>query len=148
MTKNLDFGVSADVYRRDEAPALPAPLEFEACDEYTTFRAEHAFRGDDIVLHFFRTEECSSESYWKEVFAAALDEVAQAHYGTFPRVRAHLSRVPSAAGEAACERGAAPWVVDSWWMEARGFAGVGQPRKKLAAFYAALDGALENRIAS
>jgi hypothetical protein len=147
-TRSPEFRVGADVYRRDEEPAVPSPLEFEPCEEYTTFRAEHSLRGDDIVVHFFRTEEHPSEAYWKETFAAALDETAQAHYGAFPRVRAHLSRIPSEAGEAACERREAPWVVDSWWLEARGFAGVGQPKKKLAAFYEALDKALEKRIAS
>jgi hypothetical protein len=127
--------LNPDVYSRKETPAVAAPLEFTPCDAYTTFRAEHAFKGDDIVFHFYKTPEHSDEAYWTEIFPDALSEVAQAHYGRLPRVRAALTREPAAN-------------LDSWWMHAAGFASVGQPLKKVAAFYAALDAALESRIVS
>lgn len=114
------------------------PLEFTHCHDYTTFSAQHAFKGADLVFHFYRTSHCPEEQYWIDTFPEALDEVARLHYGDFPRVRAALTRIPNErTGE---------FLVDSWWLEARGFSDVGLPLKKIEAFYEALDAALEKRI--
>ncbi len=106
-----------------------AALVFKNVTDYTTFRVEHAFDGDDIVFHFFRTPECPEKDYWEVVFPNVLSEVAQEIFQAgYPRLRAAFTH-----------------EQDSWWMRAGGFANAGIPEERCARFYAALDKALEAR---
>jgi len=104
-----------------------AALQFTKVKDYTTFDAEHASDGSDLIFHFFRTEENSSDNYWKEIFPNALSEVAQAVFQAgYPRLRATYTR-----------------EVDSWWLRADGFADEGLPEERILHFYKKLDQALD-----
>lgn len=106
-----------------------SPLEFTRDKTYTTFEAEHAFAGDDIVFHFFRTPENGSEKYWQDIFPDALSEVAQEVFQAgYPRLKAAFTR-----------------ETDSWWMRANSFASIGLPDERVKRFYQNLDQALEAR---
>lgn len=103
------------------------PLQFKKVTDYTTFSAEHAFDGDDIVFHFFRTKENPSDRYWQDVFPNGLSDVAQEVFQAgYPRLKATFTQ-----------------EVDSWWMRASGFAHEGLPEERIQHFYAKLDQALE-----
>lgn len=102
-------------------------LQFEKVNDYTTFLAEHAFDGEDIVFHFFRSEENSTNKYWKEIFPEALSEVAQKVFQAgYPRLKAAWTE-----------------EQDSWWMRANGFVNIGLPEERIKSFYSELDQALE-----
>jgi len=106
-----------------------AALQFVPTTDFTTFRAEYAFSGDDIVFHFFRTEENPGEEYWGTIFPNVLSEVAQEVFQAgYPRLKAAFTR-----------------EHDSWWMRAGSFVNVGLPEERVKRFYAALDQALEAR---
>jgi hypothetical protein len=106
-----------------------AALQFTEDKQYTTFRAEHAFDGDDIVFHFYRTEERPSDKYWSDTFPEGLSEIAQTVFKAgFPRLKAAFTK-----------------ETDSWWMRAGGFAVEGLPEERIARFYKELDQALETR---
>lgn len=98
-------------------------MDFIKVRNYTTFLAEHAFDGDDIVFHFFRTPENPSDHYWKSVFPNALSDVAQKVFQAgYPRLKAAWTE-----------------EQDSWWMRAAGFATTGLPEDRLNLFYETLD---------
>jgi hypothetical protein len=104
-------------------------MQFVQNHDYTTFIAEHAFDGNDIVFHFYPSPEHSDQAFWKQKFPDALSDVAQAFFqATYPRLKAAFTP-----------------EQNSWWMRANGFANVGLPTERVAAFYAALDQALETR---
>ena len=94
---------------------------------YTTFLVEHAFDGEDIVFHFFRTKENPTDKYWKTDFPNVLSDVAQDVFqASYPRLKAAWTE-----------------EQDSWWMRANGFASVGMPEERIHHFYEKLDQALE-----
>lgn len=112
--------------------AVPTLL-FTQVRDYTTFTAEHAFDGNDIVFHFFLTPEITPEQggkeYWSVTFPEALSEVAQQVFQAgYPQLRAAFTA-----------------EQDSWWMRANGFAVVGIPEERVTSFYAELDQALDAR---
>lgn len=103
------------------------PMKFIENDAYTTFRAEHAIDGNDLVFHFFRHRGLP-DKFWKdEGFPQALSDTAMAVFqATYPRLKATYTS-----------------EVDSWWMRASGFAVVGLPEERIERFYEKLDEALE-----
>ena len=108
--------------------AVPT-LSFTKNTDFTTFVAEYAFDGDDIVYHFFRPEERKGDdAYWKELFPNTLSSVAMSNFNaTFPRLKAAYTS-----------------EVDSWWLRASGFANVGDPAARSERFFAQLDKAIDN----
>lgn len=104
-----------------------ATLHFEENKDYTTFRAEHAFDGEDIVFHFFKTPECPPKGYWDDVFPNTMSDVAQAVFQAgFPRLKAAWTE-----------------EVESWWLRCTGFASEGLPEERIKRFYRELDESLE-----
>lgn len=83
-----------------------AIIQFTKVNDYTTFDSEWAMVDDNIVFHFFMpTSHRVTEPYWLEVFAAALNEVAQSHFdATLPRLQAKYTE-----------------EVKSWWFKAQGY---------------------------
>lgn len=79
------------------------PLQFTQVDDYTTFRAEYAFDGPDIVFHFYLPEARKNDvNYWLSVFPSALDPVARTTFNaTAPRLRAAYTE-----------------EMRSWWLRA------------------------------
>lgn len=103
------------------------PLKFTKVEEYTTFTAEYAFVGDDIVFHFFLPDDVShlqgAQDYWQSRFPAALDKCAQEHWEvTYPRLQAAFTE-----------------EVNSWWLRCFGFANVGNPESRVRKFLSKLD---------
>lgn len=108
------------------------PVRFQKVTDYTTFSAEHAFDGNDIVFHFFRTVETTGEQYWKHLFPDTLSEIAQEIFqAEYPRLKAAFTQ-----------------EQDSWWMRATGFVDIGLPEERIAKFYEKLDQMLEARKVS
>jgi hypothetical protein len=83
-----------------------AALDFKKINSYTTFSAEWTMNGEDMVFHFFMPKDYRvTEHYWLEVFAKALDAVAQRHFdATAPRLMAKYTE-----------------EVKSWWFKAQGY---------------------------
>ena len=81
-------------------------LEFKSVTDYTTFRAEYSWDGDDLVLHFFRTPEKEGDhNFWLQVFPTALDVAARQYFeAVAPRLRAAFTE-----------------EMDSWWMKAKDY---------------------------
>jgi len=76
----------------DDEIGVEAPV-FMAITDYTTFRAEYAVLDDDLVFHFYATDEVNKLPdpwrYWKTTFARALAKVAKDHFqAEYPRVKA------------------------------------------------------------
>lgn len=108
------------------------PVQFTPHAEYTTYRAEWAVDGADLVFHFFPTEENNSRVYWTEHFPAVLERVAQEVFdATWPRLKAAYT----------------PELV-SYWLRAYGFASLGDPEARVRALFSALDSALDTTKAS
>lgn len=91
------------------ADAVP---EFIKIDCYTTFLAEYALIGPDVVLHFFCSKEVDKlarqikDEYWLNIFPSCLSPVAESYFNaTKPRITAQY----------------VPEMV-SWYMKCRGFA--------------------------
>lgn len=81
--------------------------KFKKVDCYTTFLAEYDLIGDDIVIHFFETEEypASNSRYWLHTFAATLDSFAQDYFNAnSPRLVAKYTE-----------------ELKSWWFKACGY---------------------------
>lgn len=113
------------------------PLQFTKVDDYTTFRAEFAIDGDDLVFHFFLPPELESakgpvlqqriEKYWKDGFPRSLDVVARDFFkAEFPRLKAAYTQ-----------------ELSSWWLRANGFAAVLDAGARARAFIQRLDQALD-----
>lgn len=83
-----------------------APLAFTEINDFTTFKAEYAFDGGDIILHFFPSPEREGDThYWLQLFPAVLDPVAREVFdATAPRLTAAYTE-----------------EMDSWWLRARNY---------------------------
>lgn len=107
------------------------PMSFTRVEEYTTFVAEYAVEDEDIILHFYPTEEMSHEKeldrqYWLRLFPTVLDPVARDFFSAdFPRLKACF--VPE---------------MGSWWLRAYGLAGL-DPEGRVSRFLDKFDSALE-----
>ena len=115
------------------------PIQFIKVEEYTTFRAEFAFDGDDIVFHFFLPPELEDlqkkgpsinqrvDKYWKDSFPRTLDVVARDFFKVeFPRLKAAYTE-----------------ELQSWWLRAFGFSDGLDPEARCRMFIARLDQALD-----
>jgi hypothetical protein len=92
--------------------------------EYSTYKAEHSFTGNDIVIHFYLpTKQKVTEAYWKLHFAAALNDVGQEHFqATAPRLVAKYTD-----------------ELNSWWFKAQGYDHIIDLPKYLSRFFEALE---------
>ena len=101
---------------------------------YTTFRAEYAVMGDDLVFHFYATDEINKLPnpwrYWKTAFPNALSKVAKEHFQSeAPRVRAAYT-------DELC----------SWWLRANGYEHVLDMDEYAVRFLEKLDQELESML--
>lgn len=114
-----------------------AALRFTEVNDYTTFRAEFAIDGDDLVFHFFLPPEFSSLSgpviaqrvdrYWKDGFPRALDGTARDFFkADFPTLKAAYTT-----------------ELNSWWLRANGFGNNVDPEARCRLFIQKLDAALD-----
>jgi hypothetical protein len=111
-------------------------LEFTKIEQFTTFRAEFAFDGDDIVFHFFlppelvpHTNTREVRKYWLETFPKVFEPVVIDVFKVQPpRIQAkYISDMD----------------LDSWWFRAFGFASTLSPDALCAKLCETLDQALE-----
>jgi hypothetical protein len=102
------------------------PLQFTKVESYTTFTAEYAWDGGDVVFHFYRAPEHSA-SYWLEKFPTALDPIARDLFQAGPpRLRAAYTD-----------------EMDSWWMRANGFSHLVDKDAFISRFLQRLDQTLD-----
>lgn len=119
------------------------PVQFMKDTSFTTFSAEYALRGEDIVVHFYLPPEIiggeganhasralqrpSVFHYWTEVFARTLDETARQYFeADAPRLQAAYSA-----------------EVYSWWLRARGYGHLLDIPAFVRGFFVAFDAALD-----
>ena len=89
-------------------------LEFIKVTEYTTFSAEYAEDGNDLIFHFFLPEELKGiahekavKDYWETVFPTVLEPVATEVFRAGPpRLQATFIT---------------DYDLNSWWFRAKGF---------------------------
>ena len=109
---------------------IQAP-DFKQVDSYTTFRAEHATLGLDLVVHFFVTQEIrdslKNKAYWLQVFPTTLSGVTAAHFGIDPR-RLRIAYTEELA---------------SWWLKVAGVGDRLEIEASTLALFEKLDQALE-----
>jgi hypothetical protein len=112
-----------------------APVAFTPAPDYTTFRAEFALEGGDIIVHFFLPGDpdarAGAPTYWTETFPAELERVAKEVFkADYPRLQAqHVS--------------AQDLGIDSWWLRAFGFGHLLDPAALTLRFFERLDVALD-----
>lgn len=107
-------------------------LEFTP-SEFTTFRAEWAWKGDDLVLHFFKPEAKLDGNYWMTTFPNCLSEVAEDFFNaSYPRLKAAYAPEKE---------------LESWWMQASNFTPIDQ-RQFVESFLDKLDTRLEPELPS
>ena len=125
---------AADLIEDEEPHGVPL-LQFKKVTDYTTFTAEYAFDGRDIVFHFFLPPEMEgkkNDTYWLQVFPATLDPVVREAFRAGP---------PQLQAAYVNDFG-----INSWWLRAYGFAGFARlldPDLVCQSFLASLDAALE-----
>lgn len=109
-----------------------SPLNFTTVSDYTTFLAEFAFDGGDIILHFYRSPEMVSNStYWLQLFPHFLSSVAQEVFDAAdPRLVAAYTE-----------------EMDSWWFRARGYQHILDKQGFVLRFLEKLDQVLDTTIA-
>lgn len=129
----------------EEVPDLEADrvkdavVQFTSVENYTTFLAEFAFVGADIVVHFFPVKEAymavgdrrrvSNDYllYWQRHFPQVLSPVAEEYFhATKPVLVAQY--IPE---------------MTSWFMRAGGFVSQLNPTEFIVRFFEKLDDALE-----
>ena len=141
MTANENTVYLGELDKQDAKDHLDAELssvfvgvedavpKFTQVDNYTTFRAEYTFLGEDIVAHFFVTSENNSSDYWLKTFPALLDACAREYFqADHPRLVAKYTD-----------------EVKSWWFKAHGYAHSLAPDKLMLGFFEALDHDLEGK---
>lgn len=121
-----------------EAPTLIEGLNkavprFKKVEDFTTFLAEYAMIGDDLVMHFFGTEEhpvdgsASSDHYWQTYFPNCLNEVGQEHFhANAPRLVAKYTE-----------------EMKSWFLKAQGYSHLTDIDAYIRIFCSRLDNVLE-----
>lgn len=117
--------------RAEATPKAVEAPDFKKVEDFTTFRAEYAIRGSDLVMHFFVTPEVEKnvkgKKYWLELFPTCLDPVAQQHFeATAPRLEAQYTE-----------------MVNSWWLRARGYDHLLDVDAFVSTFLTKLDASLE-----
>lgn len=111
-------------------------LQFTKVSCYTTFTAEYAQEGEDLVFHFFLPPELEEKTrephvlrYWRRTFPAIFEPVV---YTAF---RAEPPRVQAAY--------VSDFGVNSWWFRAYGFVNRLDPEGLCTHFLEELDKALD-----
>jgi hypothetical protein len=106
-------------------------LKFTRNEQYTTFVAQFAFKGNDIVFQFFRTPEYADDNkYWKELFPEVLQEVVMEHFNAhYPQLKADFVK-----------------EMDSWWLCASDFVEIGDPTMKSEKLFEKLDARLDQEL--
>lgn len=115
-------------------------LQFVKVEDYTTFVAEYAIEGHDLVFHFFLPPELIAQpgkltsQYWKEIFPMVLEPIVFEIFKVQPpRVQAaYVSELD----------------LNSWWLRAYGFADLLDPDALCSKFFERLDSALEANIST
>lgn len=121
----------------DDVACGVQPLQFKKVEDYTTFLAEYAWDGDDLVFHFFRTPEMQGQAgppaglsgtqYWRLVFPEVLDPVAREVFQAGPpRLRAAYTE-----------------EMDSWWLRASNYGHLIDKDAFVSRFLAKLDQTLD-----
>ena len=117
-------------------------LKFTKINTFTTFTAEFAIVGDDLVFHFFLPPELlphlnksrDVQRYWKDSFPEVLEPVVKKVFQVgAPRIQATY---------------VADFGVNSWWMKANGFANGLDPEGLCSLFFEQLDKELDFKIKS
>ena len=111
-----------------------AVINFTKVKDYTTFVAEYAMVGEDLVFHFFLTPEMDREpkdgpvaAYWMVKFPKVLDTSAKKYFeAKSPRLVAKYTP-----------------EMQSWWMKAQGYSDRIDPDAFAKKFLEQLDGDLE-----
>jgi len=105
--------------------------KFKQVKDYTTFNAEHAMIGGDVVVHFFRPKGVKVDDvYWKETFANALSAAAQEHFQAgYPRLAAKFTE-----------------EVDSWWFRARNYEHILDIDHYMDKFYGRVDALMDSHL--
>lgn len=108
----------------------PQPLLFTKVSDYTLFDAEYAVEGDDLIFHFFVTDEVNkmenAKKYWLEVFPRVLELSAISYFDAkFPRLKAAYTEENA-----------------SWWMRFYGSSAL-DPAGFAEGFFPKLDEGLE-----
>lgn len=118
LNKEQDIGGVAD-----------AIIRYKQVEDFTTFTAEYAWKGQDIVVHFFTPKEFNSaptkqvDPYWLTDFPMSLDRVARAHFrADAPRLQAKYTE-----------------ELKSWWLLAQGYGNVLDLDAYMIQFFEVLD---------
>lgn len=136
MTQNLtthDIESVASVAGTVADAVADAVPKFTRNDDYTTFSAEHALEGEDIVFHFFPTDETKSFppkiDYWDSIFPDVMSTTTQEFFrADYPRLKA------APVNE---------FGIKSMWLRCHGFALDGVVEERVKLFYKKLDQALD-----
>jgi len=112
--------------QEDDQPV--AGINYTKVTDYTTFDAEYALVGSDIVIHLFQPfDKKHPPRFWQDRVATILDRFAQQFW------RAQYPRLKAAYTE----------ELDSWWLRACGFADQGDPEARIHKFLMGLDDEVE-----
>ncbi len=133
MSEPLPSSATVELTRNEPAMALQTP-DFKKIESFTTFNAEYAVIGQDLVFHFYLPAEYEDQKqtpkvaqYWMQIFPTALDVTARTFFNAnYPRLKAAYT----------------PEMV-SWWFRAHGFANVPDPVRSAYLFAQALDKTLD-----
>jgi len=99
-------------------------IDFIFVGDYSTFDAEYAIVGDDIVIHLFHPQDKDYPAkFWTGTFERILDKYAQEYWeATYPKLQAAYTE-----------------EYDSWWLRAFGFGKSLAPQSKVKKFFKGLD---------
>lgn len=134
-----EASIAASQIGRNEVIQGVAAMPFFPVKDYTTFDAEYAMPGGDIVMHFSPSKEViargpqAASRFWHQTFARCIDAVAskifEASFGD--RLQAVFTHEPDLG------------IFENWFFKASGYGHLLDPHKKLYDFLDALDAALE-----
>jgi len=99
-------------------------IHFVKVSDYTSFDAEYALVGVDIVIHLFQPHDgAHGRNFWCNTLPEILDRHAREFWEeTYPRLQAAYTP-----------------ELDSWWFRAFGFAYQGLPHERVHKFLEGLD---------
>lgn len=125
-------------------PIASQMMTFTKVDRFTTFLAEYTFRGKDVIIHFFPSNELlqsqRARPFWLEVFPRVLDPVSRQAFGAeAPRLEAQFIEMAIPSFVPADQAKPTP----SWWFCAHGFTDVLDPDGLVDRFLSSLDRALD-----
>lgn len=118
---------------------LDAVVKFERVDDYTTFLAEYAFVGGDIVLHFFPPREAYVQQGDR---ARVVNDYLLWFQRRFPEILSPLAEQYFQATRPVLVAQYVPEMT-SWWMRCGGFALRLDPDQYIKRFLEQLDQQLD-----